>query len=223
MHIDLRSTTARRRAAAALVAGPLVTVAGMAATPWESEQTTASYQAALAASPIQGQVSAILLVFGYALIGLAVATVLLHAGRAPRKLKIAAGILGFCGATIMPGIVSVDFYDLALAQSLPQDTAVEVAEKAGSYGLQPIIMIPAMLGFVLGPITALFAAWKAQLTGLWAPLAVIAGMVVSIAVFSGITMVLAALVMVAAFGSIARTILRGDAVAVPVGVVPAAA
>jgi hypothetical protein len=43
----------RTIAAVALILGPIVVLAGMLATPWEDEATTASYHDALAAHPGQ--------------------------------------------------------------------------------------------------------------------------------------------------------------------------
>ena len=130
MNITRLSPTQRRLTLAAVIAGPVVTLAGMATTPWESEKTTAAYQAALAAHPTQGQIACVLLVFGYALLGLANFTVLRHTVAAPRVLRAITYVLCFFGATILPGMVLVDFYDLALATELPAAQGVAVADAA---------------------------------------------------------------------------------------------
>ena len=153
--------TQRRLTLAAVIAGPVVTLAGMATTRWESEQTTAAYQAALAAHPTQGQIACVLLVFGYALLGLATFTVLRHAVAAPRVLRSITSVLCFFGATILPGMVLVDFYDLALATELPAAQGVAVADAAAGYGIAAIAQVPAILGFSLGMILVAATAWKA--------------------------------------------------------------
>jgi hypothetical protein len=199
-----RTTDGRSAATtAALLAGPIVMTAGMAATPWESENEITAYQAALAASPDQTQIAAVLLFFGYALMGLAFLSVLRRAGGAPRALRIPAATLAFCGATMLPGLVVVDFYDLALIQSLPAEQAAAVGERAGDYGLQPVMQVPAVAGLLLGGILVMLCAWRSGLVGGWAPALVAAGLVASFAVFSGVTMVAGASCSVVAYGGIA--------------------
>ena len=51
-----------------LIAAPLLVLAGMAATPWEDENTTSAYHDALAAHPDQALVAAMLLHFGFLLL-----------------------------------------------------------------------------------------------------------------------------------------------------------
>jgi hypothetical protein len=161
-----------------LLAGPVVTLAGMAATPWESESTTAAYQAALAAHETQAQIAAVLLVFGYALLGLTAFTVLrLTRGIANRILWGATATLTFFGATILPGMVFVDFYDLALAQELPSGDAVRVADAAGDFAIGAIARVPGIAGFMLGTILLAFVAWRGRLVGAWMPALVVIGFV----------------------------------------------
>lgn len=171
-------STSSRATVVALTAGPLVTLAGMALTPWESESTTASYQAALAAHPNQAQWAAITLVAGYALMALASLAVLRRSERAPRPLVIAASIAAFLGATVLPGLVSIDFYDLALAQQLPVGQAVAVADQVDGAPLAGVIRACAGIGFVLGSLLVLTTAWRAKLVGGWAPLLMLAGLIV---------------------------------------------
>lgn len=210
---------------AALLAGPLLTAAGMAATPWESDNEISAYLAQMGAHPDQAQVAAVLLFFGYALMGLAFLAVLRRATAAPRVLRAIAATLAFCGATMLPGLVVVDFYDIALAQSLPPDQAVAIAERAGDYGLQAAMQIPAVAGLLLGGLLVVVTAWRAGLVGVWAPLLVFAGLVASTVVFSGVMATIAALTFVVAYGGIALR-LRGvggpDGVA-EVGAQPATA
>jgi len=220
MNITRLSPTQRRLTLAAVIAGPVVTLAGMATTPWESEKTTAAYQAALAAHPTQGQIACVLLVFGYALLGLANFTVLRHAVTAPRVLRAITYVLCFFGATILPGMVLVDFYDLALATELPAAQGVAVADAAGSYGIAAIAQLPAILGLTLGTVLVAATAWKAGFAPAWLPVVLFAGMVVS---FAGppAMVVIASVIILIVYGVIARGILRRSApaprpVAVPV-------
>ena len=152
-----------RRKALALGAmgGGVLTFLGFATTPWEGEADTAAYLGALADHPVQGQVAAVILHFGYVLI---IAAILATAGLTRRravKLGHVGLILGIVGGITLPGLVSVDMYDLALAQTLPMEQAVEVSEKAGSYGAAPFFIAPAILGMFLGVILSLVAGWRA--------------------------------------------------------------
>ncbi|MDQ8045711.1 MAG: hypothetical protein AAGC46_13245 [Solirubrobacteraceae bacterium] len=170
---------------AALVAGPVITALGMGLTPWEQESTTASYQAALAAHPTQGQWAAIALTIGYALMGAAYLAILQRARSAPRPLYVAAVIAAFLGATILPGMVSVDFYDLALAQRLPQAEAIAVADQVQSAPIAIILHVLAGIGYVLGGVLALTTAWRAKLVGGWAPLLAVASFIAPTALMPG--------------------------------------
>jgi hypothetical protein len=206
----------------AILAGPLVTLAGMVATPWEPEKTTASYLNALAENPTQGQIACLLLVFGYALLGLANFTVLRHAVTAPRTLRGVTAVLCFFGATILPGMVLVDFYDLALATELSREQGVAVADAASSYGLTAIAMVPALLGFALGMVLVCVTAWKAGFAPVWVAPVLLAGIVVS---FAGppVAVAAASVLIVGAYGLIARGATRSVSPAVPAIAVPAAA
>ena len=152
-----------RRKALALgaIGGGVLTFLGFATTPWEGEADTAAYLGALADNPVQGQVAAVILHFGYVLI---VAAILATSGltrRRATKLGHAALILGVFGAVTLPGMVSVDFYDLALAQSLPMEQAVEISEKVQASGGAPFFILPAIVGMFLGTLLALVAGWRA--------------------------------------------------------------
>ena len=207
----------------AIIAGPVVTLAGMLATPWEPEKTTASYLQALADHPTQAQIACLLLVFGYALLGLANFTVLRHAEAAPRTLRRITSVLCFFGATILPGMVLVDFYDLAIATELSRTQAVAVSDAAAGYGLAAIAMVPALLGFALGMVLVCVTAWKAGLAPVWVAPVLLAGIVVS---FAGPPAAIAAasVLIVGAYALIARGVGRSEAAPAPrAAAVPAAA
>ena len=118
-------------AAVALILGPIVVLAGMLATPWEDEATTASYHDALAAHPGQAGSPPLLLHFGYLL--LLPAALGHHAPRPPldpearphRRHRSPS-----IGLATLPGLLVTDFYDLALAQALPRAQSVEIADAA---------------------------------------------------------------------------------------------
>lgn len=175
MPITAPSSRHGGRVALALLAGPVVTLAGMAATPWEPESTSASYLETMAAHPTRVQVAALLLIFGYALMGVAWFTVLRLAGGVSPKLRVPAAVLAFCAATILPGMVSVDWLHLAIAQELPRAEGVRVFDAANHLGLFQIARIPAVAGMVLGGLLVVVCAWRAGLVRAWAIAVTVAG------------------------------------------------
>src|SRR3954469_19919876 len=165
---------ARRAAVVALVGGPLVTLAGMLATPGEKEATTASYHDALAAHPDQAQVAAILLHLGYLLL-LPAALAMFHlARRATPRLTHVGGVLALIGLGSLPGLLVTDFYDLALAQGLPRSQSVAISDSVGGAGMVALA-IPAIGGTGLGLTPPRVATWRAGIARGWVPFAIFLG------------------------------------------------
>ena len=115
-------------AAFALIVGPLIVLAGMIATPWEDEATTASYHDALAAHPGQAEIAATLLHFGFLLLLPAALGIMHLARRASPKLAHIGGLLAVLGLATLPGLLVTDFYDLALAEALPRAQSVAISD-----------------------------------------------------------------------------------------------
>ncbi|ADB53359.1 hypothetical protein [Conexibacter woesei] len=169
-----------------LIAAAVLLQIGYLVTPWESEGTTASYHAALAGHPTQAQIAATFLHFGWvAWAPAAFGIVALLAPRGGWLLKI-GGTLAIVGTVSLPGLLVVDFYDLALAQELPSAQAVEVSDKASGYGLQALFQVPAVAGAILGTLLLLFALWRASWAPAWVPFAAVAGYVVVFALPVGL-------------------------------------
>ena len=148
----------RIAAAVALILGPVITLAGMLATPWEDEATTASYHDALAAHPGQAELAATLLHFGYLLL-LPAALGLMHlARRATPKLAHIGGVLAVIGLATLPGLLVTDFYDLALAQALPRAESVEIADDAASSWAAAVVVASAIAPMFFGLVTLMVAA-----------------------------------------------------------------
>jgi hypothetical protein len=177
------TTFSPRITAACLIGSGVLTLAGMAATPWESEGTTESYLEAIGSAPTQGQIAALLLHFGYllfvpALFGLFALT-RAHGG----KLRAIGGFLAVLGLVTLPGLLIVDFYSIALYEQLPLDQAVKVedavAETFGAAIMQLTGAMPGLIGFTL----VLAAAWRAGVLPAAAPALWFAGWVIG---FTGI-------------------------------------
>jgi hypothetical protein len=105
-------------------------------------------------------------------------------------------------------MVTVDFYDLAVATSLPAGQAVEVADKAQGYGLLALASVPGVAGLVLGSVLLGACAWRARLVGAWVPAVILLGLVGSFAAFSAASMIAGTALMAVAFAGIARGVLR---------------
>jgi hypothetical protein len=209
--------------AAALLAGPVFTLAGMALTPWESDPGAAGYLRALADHPTQAQAAALLLVVGYALLGLAMVTVLRlvrAGGGVSRGLFGVTSVLVFFAATVLPGTVVIDWAHLAMVQGLPLDDAVRVFEASTQFGLLQLVRIPAVAGMVLGGLLTVVCAWRAGLVGVWAPVVTVAGF--GLVVLGPAGIVGGSAVTVLIYGAIAVRATRAPSLARP-AMVPAAA
>ncbi|MBE2318152.1 hypothetical protein DVA67_019375 [Solirubrobacter sp. CPCC 204708] len=154
-------------AAFALIAGPLIVLAGMIATPWEEEATTASYHDALAAHPGQAELSATLLHFGYVLL-LPAALGLMHlARRASPRLAHTGGLLAVLGLATLPGLLVTDFYDLALAEALPRAESVAIADAAQEGWAAAVMGLSAVFPMLIGLVLLTVAAWRAGVAQAW--------------------------------------------------------
>jgi hypothetical protein len=196
-------------AALALFLGPLITLAGMIATPWEDEATTASYHDALAASPGQAEVAATLLHFGFLLL-LPAALGLMHlARRATPKLAHIGGILAVIGLASLPGLLVTDFYDLEMAQALPREQSVAISDATQESWAAALMGMGAVFPTFLGTILLAVAAWRAGVAGLWTPFAIAAGWLAPIATGTGLVPAVAgATLLLLAFGSIGFKVAR---------------
>ena len=101
------------------------------------------------------------------------------ARRGARVLSNIGLLLATLGAGLS-GLVAVDFYDLALVQTLPMDQAVEVYEAAAATtGFAPaLIQVPTILGTVLGTVLLSVAVRRAGFGTWFAPLTMATGWVV---------------------------------------------
>ena len=122
----------RRLTGICLIAAPVLTLAGLILTPYQSHSGIRSYQDTIAAHPTQAQIAAIVLEIGAILLVPAVFGLIAYARPAPRWLRAPGGVLAVIGAAILPGLLVTDIYDLALAQELPRRLSVAVANHAGN-------------------------------------------------------------------------------------------
>lgn len=170
----------------------------------------ASYHQALLGSPDQAQIAAILLYFGYSLLGLSALTAIRRIASRHRRHVAVAAVLSFLGATLMPGQLVTDFYDLAMAQNLPAADAVRASEATQELAFAPLMIVPALLGFVFGPVAIAALAAREKLIGWWAPPAFVAGFITPIAVYSPAAIIVGGLALVAVYAKIAASLGRRE-------------
>jgi hypothetical protein len=104
--------------------------------------------------------AAVVLHFGYLLLVPAAFTLVRLARRGAPRISLAAMLLAGLGSG-MSGLIVVDFYDVALANALPADQALDIWNLAASYGQGSIIAATSVLGLALGINLAVYAAWRA--------------------------------------------------------------
>jgi hypothetical protein len=127
--------------------------------------------------------AAVVLHFGYLLLLPAALTLVRLARRNNPKTSLVAMLLAGLGSGLS-GIIVVDFYDVALANALPADQALDIWNLAASYGQGAIVAATSVLGMVLGINLAVFAAWRARAIPVYPLVLSIVGWVV-FTLFSG--------------------------------------
>ena len=132
-----------------------------------------------AAQPVLQGVHTNLIHYGYALFApVAFALVGLVRGRGAWLANL-AGLLAVLGLTTLPGLVVIDYHDVATANVAGVAVAAAASEEAGRLpGFLPVV-VPALLASALSLPLAALAAWRARLLPAWVPLALgaaVAGM-----------------------------------------------
>ncbi|HEX5909586.1 MAG TPA: hypothetical protein VFY44_03780 [Thermoleophilaceae bacterium] len=152
-----------------LVAG-VITLAGMLATPWESSTETADYLATIGSNATQGQIAALLLHFGYMALVPAFFGVYWLCREHGGRLRAAGGALAVFGAIGLPGLLAVDFYGIALYETLSLKEAVKVEEAVADMPGSAILAMSAVLPMMVGGVLLFVAAYRARVLPLWMPI-----------------------------------------------------
>ncbi len=168
----------RSMAGLCLILGPLVALIGGLVTPWEENDTLASYLTALGENPTQAQVSAVLLYFGYLIIAVGVFGMIHLLRDRAVVLGHVAGILAIWGWVTLPGLLVTDFYDLSLAEYTDRQAAVTISERAGEYVGSAVLGIPVLVG-ILGLALLTVALWRGGFAPAWVPVVYVVGTAVS--------------------------------------------
>jgi len=162
-----------------LIAGPLVALIGGLVTPWEEGDTTAAYLTALAGSPARAQASAVLLYFGYLLMAIGIFGMIHLLRHRAVVLGHLAGALAIWGWVSLPGLRSVDFYDLSLSAAADRQAAIAISDRAAGYAGASVMGIPVLLGIV-GLLLLVVALWRAGFVPAWTPVVLFVGTAASL-------------------------------------------
>ncbi|GAB1816939.1 hypothetical protein [Herbidospora sp. RD11066] len=196
----------RTVAAGALVAWPVLLFAAFLTSPPSEEHDPVLF----ASMPGQVQISGLL--FLYASLAMIPALFGLAAPLYPRAGTLAnVGLtLGLFGAAVACTLFMTDFYDLALAQNVPAETAEKVTAAAGELpGFLFGMLFPAFLSHVGVLILVVGMAVK-KVAPWWVPVGVVAGIVWPFVVLSSSPAMqsIGSLLELAALAWVARTVLR---------------
>jgi hypothetical protein len=188
----------------ALVAAPLIAAAllvvGVFADP-AIDESGRELAREYAENPGREQVSAVAFHFAFVMWApIVFALVGLIHGRGVWLANTAA-ILATLGATTLPGFLLTDFYDIAIYGELGGDAWDQVNDRIEELWGAGILFISGFLGHMLCLPLVLFAAWRARLVALWAPIAAVVALVAAQAIrpFGLGLLILAAFLVVLAY------------------------
>jgi hypothetical protein len=128
----------------------------------------------MAGSPVRAQMSAILLYSGYLLIAVGIFGMLHLLRRRSVVLGHVAGVLAIWGWVTLPGLLSVDFYDLSLGQAADREEAVAIiSARVAEYPGAAVLGFPVLVGF-LSLVLLCVALWRAKFAPAWVPVVLLA-------------------------------------------------
>ncbi len=185
----------------ALVALPLLATVGIVAGVFLDPDIGASGRELAeeyAANPGVTQISALSFHFAFiAWAPLVFALVGLVRERGAWLANVAA-VLAVLGATTLPGFLIVDFYDIAIIDTVGGEAYERITDRLEELPGATVLFVTGFFGHVLSLPVALFAAWRGRLLPLWVPLVVTAGTVAAQALpLVGIGLLLLAVSMIA--------------------------
>lgn len=157
-----------RAAGALLVAGPVLTFAGMLTSPHQDGPATADYIASLARDTTQTQVSALFLHYSNMLTGVGLLVVpLLVRGVRGRLLTLIGTLAATLTMLNISGAVKDDWWRMVLGRTAGMDLAVRVSDAVDTSSLLSPWRDVSMLGF-LGLLLLYIGLARAGVVGWWA-------------------------------------------------------
>ncbi|WP_249523331.1 hypothetical protein [Modestobacter marinus] len=168
-------------AGGALIAGPLLYVAGMATSPPADSMAAADYVASLARDEGQTALSALLLHYGNLLHALAwLAAPALVRGRRGGTLTVVGALLSALGLVSVTGLVLSDFWTGAIGRELDPATAEALFTTVESSAGMGVVGTLTLLGLI-GPVVALAGLARDGVIGWWLLAPAVAALVLSMA------------------------------------------
>ena len=200
--MDLKNPASFRRSLAAtgLILGPLALLAAAVIEP-DTGDEGAEYLADVAKHAGAVEATTILFLIGFTAL-LAGVIGIVHMIR-ERGVVLAhiAGVMAALGLVFFVGLVTTSLYDISLAENAARAEAVKAYDGVEDYATAYIILIPALLGTMIGLILLGVAAWRARFAPVWVPVVIFIGF---IGVMAGdgnkVMNVIADLLLLAGFG-----------------------
>jgi hypothetical protein len=191
-----------------LPAAAVLLIAGSLLDPAVDESTSGSYMAGLeeGSAADRYQVSALVLHFAFLCFVPAIVGLLGVVRRG--ALRTIGGVLGIMGAATLPGLVAIDYYDIALAQELPAERAAAVYDRAAELPGSVLLALPASLGLTLGLVLLFVAAWRSAVVPGWVALIVPVALIGGVAGGSPLALAVGGVVLLGAFVVTSLRLLR---------------
>jgi hypothetical protein len=170
-------TTRHRLAAAALIAGPLLLVAGNVLSQ-DGDTEDPTYVARLAGHAGAEQGSILLFILGFALLlggGVAMAHAVTGRGARLAGIGLPLALIGTIGFACLS---SSGLFNITAAQSLPAAQASSIMDKVGNLPAAAVLVAVGLLALPIGFILLTLSQWRAGLAPVWVPIAVFLGFAV---------------------------------------------
>lgn len=132
---------------------------------------------ALKDDPDMAQISTALWAWGFALMTIGLIGVIHVIRRRGVVLAHLGGALALIGSIFLVGLITTTVTDLNQAEHLNLDTAEKLSKDVEDYWVTIVILVPALLGTLLGYILLAAALIRSKLTHIAAPILIIAGIV----------------------------------------------
>ncbi|WP_188188983.1 hypothetical protein [Nonomuraea sp. SYSU D8015] len=166
---DRASRFLRRAGAAALIASPLLMLAGMITAPPQDSASAADYVTSLARDPFLTELSAILLHYGLIAGALgALAVPGLVRGRKGRWPTLLGALAAAVGLLNVSGAVRDDWWRMVIGRQLPLGDAVRISDTVDGSAFMPLWSGTEILAF-LGLLGLSAGLARAGVVGWWLP------------------------------------------------------
>lgn len=153
---------------AALVAAPLLAMAGLALEPSDAYRSERDMVEAYLGSPGRVDLQATGLHLGYALAGFGLFGVAATVRGRGRRSALAGGFLSLLGFGFMSSFLLMDWVTVAVAQEAGVAATLAADERIGGAGFVAAWIVPQLAGLVLGPPLVVVGMARAAMLPWWA-------------------------------------------------------